>query len=130
MILNDSFYRYRWSIWLNKITFSYINFKLWVLNYGKTPGICSEAINISFRSVFNLAIPWPTNGTQGKPKKALAWLGVAAHTWLHLTKSMTLKVFLPRFLCKNIYDINWYPPEILMIKESWNVIDWEIILVY
>ena len=50
--------------------------------------ICSKAINLSFQTIFNLAI-LPTN--QRHTWQALVNLSVAAHSRSHVTKSVTFK---------------------------------------
>ena len=75
--------------------------------------------------ILNYFLPGNTPKTTEKyPWKILASLGMARHAWIHPTKSsrLTRYLFLVNISMQKIKDIHAFLPEILMIKESCNLI--------
>ena len=86
----------------------------------------SKLTNLSFRAVFNLTIPSrPT-------KEHIASLGKLGCDWpcLAITNQKHDLHNFTSLVAISMKDIDWFPSEILMIKESCYMIGCEIILVY
>ena len=85
------------------------------IHWGKSLSLYLKWINFSSQTIFNLVIV-----PDIPPDQSKVCLGLAGHTWKHPTKNNSLSHCVSVVTSmQKIKDINWFPPEILMIRTIW-----------